>query len=505
MFKFRLIVVFVFSIHMFSTSALGSSPDWLAPISLSTYSTSCFGSLPSNYCDPSLAFEKEEAAFRYASTNVLNDLQSRVSLLISTGPIELVSDPSDDSKVYKYHYSYGAYWNANLELNHFRKFVVAPTGLTVIACPITYPTAIDNDGDGVIDKCFKAKSCPVKTQSAAVESGSAQVPLANPDNLNQVGNPIQCSTGQKTQIDTIYQGTGSDPLSYTTHYESPKYEETNGALDQWFNSLQGSQRGDNQSRKLETLYNQADGKVFQTTFKNGFSHLFYGVNSASQLKGASLKSGNLTLEADGSYTQTMPNGTVYSFNSDGLLVTKNLANGKTRTYTYTPTGKLSTVTNHYGQQLKYFYNGLDLLSKLIDPEKQETFFEYDVNQNLTKIIYPDETPADLTDNPSITYLFENVMFPNHLTGKINEKGVRLATWNYDSNGQAISSEHGISLEKVELDYSIPNQTRVTHHVSDTLSSDVIYHYTTKYIDGSPRKQLNKYEQLTCTDCTVGSW
>ncbi|WP_196141222.1 RHS repeat protein, partial [Aliikangiella sp. G2MR2-5] len=103
------------------------------------------------------------------------------------------------------------------------------------------------------------------------------------------------------------------------------------------------------------------------------------------------------------------------------------------------------------------------------------------------------------------YLYENAGFPSHLTGKINEKGVRLATWNYDTNGRAISSEHGQSLEKVDLDYSVDNQTRVTHHISDTLTNDVIYHYEERFIGKSKRKLVTQYEQLACTDCEVGSW
>jgi len=401
------------------------------------------------------------------------------------------------------HYIYG---NGRGELRRWETEVIGAANFDIYrdeyvrqGCPASHPTSVDFELDGTIDLCLK-EACS-QNEATAIETRLG----LTPGTVGVVGNPIQCSTGQKTQTDIVYQGTGSDPLSYTTHYASPKFDETSSTLGQWFNSLQGNQRKGNHSRKVEQIYNQNGGKLFKVSYKSGFSHMFYGATADIQLKNTSSKSGSFKIETDGSFTQTMPSGTVYSFDSAGLLTTKTLANGKTRTYTYTPTGKLSTVTNHYGQQLKYFYNGQDLLSKLIDPEKRETFFEYDANQNLTKIIYPDDTPANLSDNPSMTYLFENINFPNHLTGKINEKGIRLATWNYDINGRAISSEHGVSLEKVELDYSVANQTRVTTHVSDTLSNDLIYHYSTRYIGGRFKKLLDKYEQITCIDCAVGSW
>jgi len=496
MFKFRLIVSFVFMLS--STCSLpvfSEVVDLTVPPTTALFDNWCATSTP---CAPTPPLSCEEVRLKMGPTEkhlkILVDIEDRVNASEKKCHIAQYYVNPDGSLYYQ--------GTAQITILNY----VASTEV----CPASHTNFLDSNDDGTNDRCAP-QSCGNNglSQSSAGRPETAGSGFSIGDFvsglLDLVGNPVSCSTGQKIQSDSVYTGTGADPLNYTTYYSSPKFGEVatppNG--NSW--SHFGNRRSDNQARKLETIYQANGGKIFRVNYKNGTSHLFSGADSNTTFKGNRNRSGNLTAEADGSYTQTMPGGTTYSFNADGLLTIKTLANGKTRTYSYTPTGKLSTVTNHFGQQLKYFYNGLDLLYKIIDPEKQETFFKYDANQNLTKIIYPDSTPADLTDNPSVSYLFENADFPNHLTGKVNEKGVRLATWSYDVNGRAISSEHGVSLEKVELDYSVQNQTRVTHHVSDTLSSDIIYHYTTRYVGTSPKKQLDKYEQLTCTDCTVGSW
>lgn len=78
------------------------------------------------------------------------------------------------------------------------------------------------------------------------------------------------------------------------------------------------------------------------------------------------------------------------------------------------------------------------------------------------------------DNTSKTYHYENTNFPHHLTGITDENGIRFATWEYDSEGRAISSEHAFSVEKETLDFSTPDQVTVTN----PLGKQTTYHFTT---------------------------
>jgi uncharacterized protein RhaS with RHS repeats len=76
---------------------------------------------------------------------------------------------------------------------------------------------------------------------------------------------------------------------------------------------------------------------------------------------------------------------------------------------------------------------------------------------MVSVIYPDTTLNDNTDNPSKIYHYENIDYPNHLTGITDELGNRYATYSYNSDGKATSTEHSqttnvVGQEKFELDF-----------------------------------------------------
>ncbi|MCW9016506.1 MAG: hypothetical protein OQJ89_06060, partial [Kangiellaceae bacterium] len=347
---------------------------------------------------------------------------------------------------------------------------------------------------------------PAATDSAARE-GSSLIGDLITGVVRFFANPISCSTGQKVESDVVYAGSGADPLSYVSYYASPKAPTTTSSPtpQQIWNEHNGFGRIGNHFKKLETIYAENGDQVLRINANNKAAHYFYKSQSDTEYTATQSKSGTLVVNPDGSYTQTRPNGNVYNYNADGLLVSRNLASGLTRKYVYTESGQLKTVTNHFGQSLQYFYDGNGRLEKLTDPDGRDYWFAYDGHDNLIKVTYPDTTPSDLTDNPYVEYLFENAGFPNHLTGKMNEKGVRFATWQYDTNGRAISSEHHNGLEKVELDYSIEEQVKVTHHLSATLSNQAILHYDDLLFGEDIERKLTSVENLACTDCVVGNW
>jgi RHS repeat-associated protein len=352
-----------------------------------------------------------------------------------------------------------------------------------LACPMRSALEVDFVGDGDIDICVNQKSCPVKVQ----------------------GNPIDCENGQKTQTDVVYQGAGSDPLTYKISYSSEEYIADGNTFANRFDTHLGAQRGDNQFRKIELVYQNEEGRVYLITYKNGFSHIFYGGHTNTTFESNLVESGPLTLaSATGLFTQRKPNGDEYQFLANGMLDKKTDKSGRVRTYEYTEANLLKSITNHFGDKLQFAYGTNGLVEQLTAPDGRHYLFSYDAHNNLTKVTYPDDTLNDLTDNPTTEYLFENANFPNHLTAKVDENGTRYATWSYDEFGRAISSEHGVGIEKVVLDYTVENQTRVTTHISDILTSDLIYHYKLYKRNGETKKLLHKEEFLTCTDCETGT-
>jgi len=123
-------------------------------------------------------------------------------------------------------------------------------------------------------------------------------------------------------------------------------------------------------------------------------------------------------------------------------------------------GRLLDVQNSYGHSLSFGYDGAGRINQLTTPQGETYIYEYSESNNLLVIIYPDNT-LPLGDNQRRQYHYEDERFPKYLTGITDENGDRYATYAYDANGLAISTEHAqttnsIGQEKFELDYQGAN-------------------------------------------------
>ncbi|MDH0336616.1 DUF6531 domain-containing protein, partial [Metapseudomonas otitidis] len=82
-------------------------------------------------------------------------------------------------------------------------------------------------------------------------------------------------------------------------------------------------------------------------------------------------------------------------------------------------------------------------------------YEYS-NGRLIKVIR-----SDAPNTPRI-YHYEDQHNANLLTGITDERGIRYATWTYDDQGRAISSEHAGGAEKVTVAYNADSSSTVTN-------------------------------------------
>ena len=160
-----------------------------------------------------------------------------------------------------------------------------------------------------------------------------------------------------------------------------------------------------------------------------------------------------------SYELRFQDGRVETYNFRGFLVKEVDSKGNELTIhnAFGASGySFRRFTNQYGQRLQLHYSE-GLLTRVNDSNNVNYLYEYDEHQNLVAVIYPDLTTDDDTDNPRKIYHYENPDFPNHLTGITDENGDRYATFSYDEDGKAISSELGqtgntTGQERVDLDY-----------------------------------------------------
>src|SRR5690606_15214473 len=114
-----------------------------------------------------------------------------------------------------------------------------------------------------------------------------------------------------------------------------------------------------------------------------------------------------------------------------------------------------------GHQLQFYYypQGHEhegLLAELIGPDDARWQYSYDEHANLTAVHYP-----DLSAQPAVRHYHYNepdhtqqADLPNALTGITLETGQRYGTYRYDTQGRAVSSEHGSAQA---------NRTHIAYH------------------------------------------
>src|ERR1700722_9561797 len=120
--------------------------------------------------------------------------------------------------------------------------------------------------------------------------------------------------------------------------------------------------------------------------------------------------------------------------------------GLTTALSYDATGIFVTkVTGPFGHVMSFAYDANGHVSQMTAPDGGVYTYTYDANNNLTSVTYPDGTKKQ--------YLYENTSFPNALTGIIDENNARFATYAYDTQGRAVSSQHAGGAELTTVTYN----------------------------------------------------
>ncbi len=182
---------------------------------------------------------------------------------------------------------------------------------------------------------------------------------------------------------------------------------------------------------------------------------------------ANVRTGWRYTTADNSVETYTATGKLTSIaDSSGLAQTLTYSDASTAVAIAPTTGLLIRVTDTYGHQLNFTYDANSRIITLTDPAGGLYHYAYDTNNNLASVTYPDGTGK--------TYHYENTAFPHALTGITDENGNRYATYSYDAQGRATSSEHAGGAERVSLVFNADGSTTVT----DALNTARTYNFQT---------------------------
>ncbi|MBV7544571.1 DUF6531 domain-containing protein, partial [Acidovorax sp. sic0104] len=272
---------------------------------------------------------------------------------------------------------------------------------------------------------------------------------------NCTENPIVPAKAEKIRNELDWIDGGPSPLSFVRYYSS----KTNTDL--------GIGKGWNHNWGASLSLYPASGPVGAIIkLPSGDEHVYSKLNGATSWTTANGLD-QLTQNPNQTWTWKRANDdSLWIFSSTGLLISSTNRTGWTTTYTYSANGLLTGVTNPFGRQITLGYNAQNQLTSVQTPDGRILSYGYDTSRRLTSVTYP--------DNKQRQFVYEHTLFPNALTGIIDENNKRWGTFAYDAWGRAVSSELAGGVSRYEVGYPAARQSTIKDPLGITRS----YSYST---------------------------
>jgi RHS repeat-associated protein len=268
------------------------------------------------------------------------------------------------------------------------------------------------------------------------------------------GDPIDPASGNLFEQATDYTTAGQNPLAFTRYYNSVV------SIGSTFASSLGGVWRHNYDRYLHLI-----NSSLVTAQRADGQQLTFTLNGSTWTTDTDV---DVTLTHSGSnwtltdHDDTIESYTTTSAGNEALLNTIQSRNGYTQTMHYNGSNQLSSVTDSYSRSLGLSYNSDGTLNTLTTQDSTVITYGYTAGgtgTNLTSVTFP-TSPASV-----LTYVYgENSAPPNSLTGIVDENNNRYATWGYDSNGRATSSQLGTgsNAKLTTVTYNAGGTTTVTN-------------------------------------------
>jgi len=314
-----------------------------------------------------------------------------------------------------------------------------------------------------------------------------------------VGNPINIITGNKIQYETVFNSTVNPYFLSNVTY--------NSSIEKWQKPYSNSLKQGYEAEGLMEIYRN-DGKKYLLEIDEK------GIWQSDPDVTVKLESITLDDSSDG-WQLTLKDNTVETYSASGRLLSISKLGKQLITLSYDDVVHKTTATDNLtntNMTLEYDASNADMLKKVTTPANAVYRFKYTDAGLLQYVSYPDDTDTAgdnpfSEDNPYREYHYEDANNNKLLTGITDERGHRYATWAYDSEGRAISSEHANTTEKTTLDYTHQNDAdypRVT--VTNALGKQTTYHFEAIYgvrkvtkVEGHQSENCAAANQLTTYD------
>lgn len=276
------------------------------------------------------------------------------------------------------------------------------------------------------------------------------------------GNPINAATGNKFQTETDFVGGPNTHISFTRYYNSQ--DSSAGSLGAGWHSTY--------HRSLIVTV-----AAVVSTRADGGQELFFssgGVWTADLPDTTSVLAPVMSNGMQTGWTLTLNDDTVENYTLNGQLTSIVTRAGLATTLSYNISGQLQTVTGPFGHQLFFTYDSQGRVQTMTAPGSNSGTglytYGYGANDTLTSVQYPDTTVRQ--------YVYENASFPTALTGIIDENTNRYATWGYDTQFRATSSQHAGGADLTTVTYNPDGSSTITDANSNARTLALVTQFTT---------------------------
>lgn len=255
---------------------------------------------------------------------------------------------------------------------------------------------------------------------------------------DSVGNPIQAGTGNKFQDEVDYVGPEGSRLTFVRYYNSSRAAAPGVSIGaRWRHNFE------------YRLLKSADGTI-RLQRPDGSVKQFRGPAGAPPDETGVLAD---VLDAGGNvvgWTYDDNASFIERYNQQGVLTRIDFRSGEFLAFEYS-TGKLnllSKVTDQFGRSLAFTDDGTNIMT-LTTPSGGVHTYTYSFG-NLQSVKHPDNTTRSYLYNEASHISTSKTS--TLLTGIIDERGNRYATYKYDSRARAYRSEHAGGADVVTVTY-----------------------------------------------------